>query len=58
MGAQDLFADLDLDGGEQIGVLGKLDDDGAGELGEIAGGGDLPLVGQAVDDWRKWCASC
>ena len=40
---------LNLDGGEQIGVLGELDDDGARELGKVAGGGDLALIGQAVD---------
>ena len=49
MGAHDLLADLHLDGGEEIGVFRKLDDDGAGELGEVAGRGDLALVGEAVD---------
>ena len=49
MGADDLLADLNLDGGEQIGVFGELDDDGASELGQVAGGGDLALVRQTVD---------
>ena len=48
MRAQHLLADLHLDGGEEIGIFGKLDDDGARQLGEIAGGGDLALVRQAV----------
>ena len=29
--------------------MGKFDDDGAGELGEVAGGGELLLIRQAVD---------
>jgi len=49
MRAHDLLAHLNLDGGEQIGVLGERDDDGARELGKVAGGGDLALVGQAID---------
>ncbi len=49
MGAYDLLADLHLDRGEEVGVLGKLDDDGARETGEIARRGVLLLVGQAVD---------
>src|SRR4026208_1811515 len=49
MRAYDLLAHLNLDGGEQIGVLGERDDDGARELGKVAGGGDLALVGQTVD---------
>ncbi len=49
MRAHDLLADLNLDGGEQIGVLGEGDNDGARELGKVAGGGDLALVGQAID---------
>ena len=48
MRAHHLLADLHLNGGEEIGIFGKLDDDGARELGEIAGGGDLAFVGQAV----------
>ena len=49
MRAQDLLAHLNLDGGEQIGVLGERDDDGARELGKVAGDGYLPLIRQAVD---------
>ena len=48
MRAHDLLAHLNLDGGEQIGVLRERDDDGARELGKVAGRGDLALVGQAV----------
>ena len=58
MRPQDLLAHLDLDGGEEIGMLGELDDDGAGELGEIACGCDLALVGQAVRIGERPCASC
>ena len=49
MRAHDLHTHLNLDGGEQISVLGELDDDGARELGEVSGGGHLPLVWQAVN---------
>src|SRR5215475_15558783 len=49
MRAHDLLAHLNLDGGEQIGVLWELDDDGARELSKVAGGGYLALVGQAVN---------
>ena len=49
MRAHDLLAHLNLDRSEQIGMLRERDDDGARELGKIAGCGDLALVGQAVD---------
>ena len=41
MGAHGLLAHSHLDRREEIGVLRKLDDNGAGELGQIAGRGDL-----------------
>ena len=49
MGTHGLLAHLHLGQREEIGVLRKLDDNGAGELGQIAGRGDLPLVREAVD---------
>ena len=49
MRAHNLLADLNLDGGEQIGVFGERDDYGARELGKVAGGCDLAVVGQAID---------
>ena len=48
MGAQHLFAHLHLSDGEEIRVFGELDDDGAGQLGEIACGADLVVVGQPM----------
>jgi len=48
MGAYDVVADLHLNGAEEVGVLGKLDDDGSGKLGEIARGCNLTLLGQTI----------
>ena len=49
MGAHGLLAHMHLDRREEIGVLWKLDDDGAGELGQITGRRDLPLVRETVN---------
>ena len=49
MGTHSLLAHLHLGQREEIGVLRKLDDNGAGEFGQIAGRGDLALVREAVD---------
>src|SRR5262249_61808552 len=48
MGAYDVVADLNLNGAEEVGVFGKLDDDGSGKLGEIARGCNLALPGQTI----------
>ena len=49
MGAHSLLAHFDLDRREEVGVLRKLDDNSAGEFGQITGRGDLALVREAVD---------
>ena len=49
MSAHRLLAHFHLDRREEIGVLRKLDDNGAGELGQIAGRGDLAFVGKTID---------
>ena len=49
MGAHRLLTHLHLVQREEIGVLRKFDDNGARELGQVAGRGDLALVMEAVD---------
>ena len=46
--ADDRRAELDRGNAEQIGLLGKIEEDGAGENGEVARGGHLRRVRQAV----------
>jgi len=49
MGTHSLLAHFDLDRREEVGVLRKVDDNSAGEFGQITGRGDLALVREAVD---------
>ena len=49
MSTHDLLAHLHLYRREEIKVFRKLDDNGAGQLGQIAGCGELTLIREAVD---------
>src|SRR3974377_1233257 len=49
MRPNELLAHLDLRHREEIGIFRELDDNGARELGKIAGRGDLTFFREAVD---------